>query len=170
MLHQWSGNPVCPKMKGKLAFNTLRPKQMAAIFRTAFSDGFSWMKMYLFRSRFRWGLFPRVKLMRYSSIGLDNGLAPTRRQAIIWTKDGKFTDAYMRFSAHCVNVSSLLIETVSVIDFLYITMQVIDWCWALWPMNGLSKVTEVVLHHFAKCKAICETDFKSKLANSGKRK
>ena len=34
------------------------------------------------------------------SIGLDNGLAPTRRQAIIWTKDGKFTDAYMRHSGH----------------------------------------------------------------------
>ena len=35
----------------------------------------------------------------YSSFGLDNGLAPTRRQAIIWTKDGKFADAYMRHSA-----------------------------------------------------------------------
>ena len=36
---------------------------------------------------------------QYSSIGLDNGLAPIRRQAIIWTNDGKFTDAYMRHSA-----------------------------------------------------------------------
>ena len=26
-------------------------------------------------------------------------LAPSRRQAIIWTNDGKFTDAYMRHSA-----------------------------------------------------------------------
>ena len=43
--------------------NTLRPRQMAAIFRTAFSDGFSWMKIYLFRLRFRWGVFPRVKSM-----------------------------------------------------------------------------------------------------------
>ena len=25
---------------------------------------------------------------QYSIIGLDNGLAPTRRQAIIWTNDG----------------------------------------------------------------------------------
>ena len=25
---------------------------------------------------------------QYSSIGSDNGLAPTRRQAIIWTNDG----------------------------------------------------------------------------------
>ena len=29
----------------------------------------------------------------------DNGLVPVRRQAIIWTNDGKFTDAYMRHSA-----------------------------------------------------------------------
>ena len=34
-----------------------------------------------------------------SVIGLDNGLAPTRRQAIIWTNDDCFTDAYMRHSA-----------------------------------------------------------------------
>ena len=34
-----------------------------------------------------------------SSIGSDNGLAPSRRQAIIWTNDGQFTDAYMRHSA-----------------------------------------------------------------------
>ena len=33
-----------------------------------------------------------------SSIGSDNGLAPTRRQAIIWTNDGKVTDACMRHS------------------------------------------------------------------------
>ena len=33
---------------------------------------------------------------QYYSISSDNGLAPSRRQAIIWTNDGKFTDAYMR--------------------------------------------------------------------------
>ena len=33
------------------------------------------------------------------SIGSDNGLAPTRRQTIIWTNDGLVTDAYMRHSA-----------------------------------------------------------------------
>ena len=36
---------------------------------------------------------------KYSSIGLDNGLAPPRRQAIIWTNDDLFPDAYMRHSA-----------------------------------------------------------------------
>ena len=36
---------------------------------------------------------------QYSSIGSDIGLAPSRRQAIIWTNVGWFTDAYMRHSA-----------------------------------------------------------------------
>ena len=43
---------------------------MDAILQTTFSNAFSWMKMYEFRLKF---------------IGLDNDLAPTRRQAIIWT-------------------------------------------------------------------------------------
>ena len=37
-------------------------------------------------------------MWQYSSIGSDNGLAPARQQAIIWTNDGQFTDAYMRHS------------------------------------------------------------------------
>ena len=37
--------------------------------------------------------------LTYSRIGSDNGLAPARRQAIIWTNDDKFTDAYLRHSA-----------------------------------------------------------------------
>ena len=36
---------------------------------------------------------------QYSSIGSDNGLAPARRQAIIWINDGYFIDANMRHSA-----------------------------------------------------------------------
>ena len=36
---------------------------------------------------------------QYSCIGLDDGSAPTRRQAIIWTNDGEITNAYMRHSA-----------------------------------------------------------------------
>ena len=30
--------------------------------------------------------------LQYSSMGSDNGLVPARRQAIIWTNDGYFTD------------------------------------------------------------------------------
>ena len=33
------------------------------------------------------------------SIGSGNGLTPNRWEVIIWTYDGKFTDAYMRHSA-----------------------------------------------------------------------
>ena len=40
----------------------------------------------------------------YSSIGSDNGLSPTRRQAIIWTNDGYFTDKYM-YILHSASMS-----------------------------------------------------------------
>ena len=33
---------------------------------------------------------------QYSSIGSDNAVAPTWRQAVIWTNDDYSTDAYMR--------------------------------------------------------------------------
>ena len=36
--------------------------KMAAIFQTAFSNAFLWMKMYKFWLIFHWGLFPRVHL------------------------------------------------------------------------------------------------------------
>ena len=39
-------------------FNTLRPRQNGRIFRTTFSNAFSWMKMY----EFHWILFRRVQL------------------------------------------------------------------------------------------------------------
>ena len=72
--------------------------KMDAISQTTFSSAFSWMKMFEFQLKFHWSLFLKVQL-KYSSIGLDYGLAPSRRQAIIWTNDGKFNDAYMRHSA-----------------------------------------------------------------------
>ena len=59
-----------------------------------------------FRLRFYWILLPSLEL---TSIGFDSGLAPTRRQAIIWTNDGSFTAAYMRHPASM----SKYIRTVS---------------------------------------------------------
>ena len=44
------------------------------------------MKMLDFGLKFQWSLFLRVQL-KYSSIGLDNGLVPVRWQAIVWTND-----------------------------------------------------------------------------------
>ena len=72
---------------------------MDAIWQTTFSSAFAWLKMFEFLLKFHWSLFLRVELTIYYSIGLDNGLVPARRQALIWTNAGKFTDAYMRHSA-----------------------------------------------------------------------
>ena len=50
-----------------------------------FAGAFSSMKMYEFWFRFHWRLFLKVQ--------------STRRQTIIWTNNGWFTDAYLRRSA-----------------------------------------------------------------------
>ena len=71
---------------GDLSFLSthLHLDKMAAFSQTIFSDAFSWMKSFVFWLKFHWSLFLRVQLTN-PSIGLDNGLAPKRRQAIIWT-------------------------------------------------------------------------------------
>ena len=80
---------------GQLALTHWGPNEVDAIFQMIFSNAFSWMKMCKFQLRFHWILSNQ----QYSITGSDNGLAPTRRQAIIWTNDGKLTDAYMRHLA-----------------------------------------------------------------------
>ena len=72
----------------------LRLDKMSAISQMTYSNAFSWMKMYEFRLSFHWSLFPMFELTRG-----DNGMAPTRRQAIIWISDSQFTDAYMYFDS-----------------------------------------------------------------------
>ena len=69
-----------------LFFNTLRPRQNQRhfaddIFKLIFLDEYCgiWFE-------FHWHLFPTTQLQQ-ASIGSDNGLAPDRRQAIIWTND-----------------------------------------------------------------------------------
>ena len=56
------------------------------------------MKMFEIRLNFTEVCYHGSNL-QYSSLGSDNGLAPTRRQAIVWTNAGLITDAYMRHSA-----------------------------------------------------------------------
>ena len=56
-------------------------------FQTTLSNGFSLMKIFEFQIRFDWSLFQKVQLT-IISIGSDNGLAPSRRQVIIWNNDG----------------------------------------------------------------------------------
>ena len=51
-----------------------------------------------------WTTYPFESNWQYVSIGSDNGLAANRRQAIIWTNDSMFVDAYMR--SQWVNMSN----------------------------------------------------------------
>ena len=85
----------------KASLNALRPRQNCHHFADdIFKCVFSWMKMYEFRLGFNWRLFLNfLTNWQFSSIGSDNGLVPTGRQAIIWTNVGLFTDAYVRRSA-----------------------------------------------------------------------
>ena len=70
-----------------LTLNRLRPTQNCHNLQTTFPNAFCVMKMYACRLRFHWSLFLRAQL-KYSCIGSDNGLAPSRCQAINWTNDG----------------------------------------------------------------------------------
>ena len=64
-----------------LLFNTLRPKQNCRHFADDIFNTFSWIQMHTFWLIFYWNLFPWSD-WQYSSVGLDNGLAPARRQAL----------------------------------------------------------------------------------------
>ena len=77
----------------------MRPRQMAAIFQTTISNAFSLNEKVSISITISLKFVPNGQINNFLSISLDNGLAPTRRQAIIWTKYGKFTDLYMRHSA-----------------------------------------------------------------------
>ena len=78
------GEPPRKIHQGPLLSTHWGRDKMAAIFQMTFSNIFSWMKMHELRLRFNWSL----SNWQYSSIGSDNGFAPARRQAIVWTNDG----------------------------------------------------------------------------------
>ena len=56
---------------------------MDAISQTTFSSAFSVMKLFEFPE-----VCSKSPINKYSIISLDNGLAPTRHQAMICTNDG----------------------------------------------------------------------------------
>ena len=60
---------------------------MAAISQMALTNAFSWMELLEFRLNFT-EFCSQGSNQQYSNISSDNGLAQTRRQAIIWTNDG----------------------------------------------------------------------------------
>ena len=84
--HEWSGFASTHWCRGK----------MAAILQTTFPISFTWMKIFVF-----WFKFHHFASFqdRIDSSDSENGLATTRWKAIIWTKDGLFTDAYLRHLA-----------------------------------------------------------------------
>ena len=89
--------PVDSPLKESV-INTLRPRQNGRRFADDIFKCIFLNEMFEFRLKFHWSLFLRDRLTIFH-LGSDNGLAPSRRQAIIWTNDGKFTDAYMGHSA-----------------------------------------------------------------------
>ena len=88
---------------------------MTAISQATFSDKCSWNKSLNVHEN-DWNLFPRVR-STINSIGSNNGLAPIRRQAIIWTDDGL---SYWRKCApfgtkECIRlVITVLADTITV--------------------------------------------------------
>ena len=79
----------CPYSLSTVNFSHLQPGKLTAFSQTIFSDAFPWMKSFIFWLKFHqacsWG-----SNWQYLSIGLDNGLVPNRRQAIICTNADPF--------------------------------------------------------------------------------
>ena len=72
--------------------------EMAAILQIKFSSPFSWMRIVVFWLQFHWNLFCRLT----SSTGLDTGLAPNMRRAIIWTSIGLVCEGVICNMRHSV--------------------------------------------------------------------
>ena len=71
-----------------IRINTLRPRQSGRhfpddIFKYIFLNENVWISI-----KISLNVCSQGSNQQYSSIGSDNGLAPSRRQAIIWTEDG----------------------------------------------------------------------------------
>ena len=99
--------------------------KMAAILQTTFSNAFSWKNENVTISIKISLKF--VSNWQYSIIGSDNGLAPARRQAIIWTNDDYFTDAYMRHSASMIKtLLRVVLKRVIIMIFNHISTV---WFW-----------------------------------------
>ena len=85
--------------------------KMAANVITTISNTFSWMKIYKFRCKVPLKFVPKGwSNSWYSSIGSYNRWVPSRRQAIVLTNDGWFTDEYM---LHTASMSTILMIKTS---------------------------------------------------------
>ena len=66
-----------------IAFNTLKTRQKERHFEVHFLEWNVWIPIEISLK-----FVPKGPNKQYANIGSDNGLAPIRRQAIIWTNDG----------------------------------------------------------------------------------
>ena len=86
---------MCSWITSRVAIIILRPRQTGRhfakdIFKYIFLNENTWLSIDMSCS---WG-----SNQQYSTTDSDNGLAPTRQQAIIWTNDDKSTSAHMHHS------------------------------------------------------------------------
>ena len=82
---QWKGHVVqLPTGRKKIEFKLIFPwTKLQPFLRGYFQMQFR--ECFVFWLEFHWSLFLRTR--QWYSTGLDNGLGPNRRQAIIWTND-----------------------------------------------------------------------------------
>ena len=76
--------------------NTLKPRQNGHHFQDDIFKRMFLYENYCISMKILLKFFPQGANQQYSCTGLDNGLAPARWQAIIWTNAGQSIDAYMR--------------------------------------------------------------------------
>ena len=75
---------------------------MATILQMALANPPFWMKIALSLLKLDWFFFSLRSSWQYAIIISNNGMAPNRGQAIIWTNDGQFTDALMYHSVSMI--------------------------------------------------------------------
>ena len=76
-----------------------------------------------------WGRVTHICVSSLTIIGLDNGLAPTRRQAIIWTNAGILFIGPLR-----TNFSQILIE-IYIFSFKKMQLKISSGKWALFCLG-----------------------------------
>ena len=111
---------------------------------------------------------------QYSSIGSDNGLAPARRQAIIWTNDAYFTDAYMH---HLTSTSYYMVHIprhhkgelwglllVQCLIYICVITMAVSYTWCIgqhynetWLQSGLV-TTRLVITRYCEIRGNCKRD------------
>ena len=79
--------------------NTLRPRQDGRHFADDIFKCIFLNENFLIVIKISLKFVPKGPINNIPTIGSDNCLAPARLQAIIWTNDDEFTDAYMHHSA-----------------------------------------------------------------------